>query len=257
MLRTFLKGVAREAISNVEDDIETMWLRLDEKFQPSKLTGLIMSDFKSMNVIPDENDKKIIDLVELVERGYRDLKIVKFEKEISNSTVIGIIEAVLPKFIRREWSREVNRKDSPINEDNKFVLLLDFLLEQKRILEYQDDTLRLPRTQYQNSMKDQHRNEPGNCWIHRNASHNIAECNVYLAKSNEERITCLKENGACFACLVSGHMATQCTNKQKCSISNCSRFHHQTLHEAHVAGIILHASLSDETMYKSQPCFYR
>ena len=61
ILRTCLEGVALDAILNVDDDINAMWSRLDEKFgKPSKLVDLIMYDFKGMKVISDGNDKKCL-----------------------------------------------------------------------------------------------------------------------------------------------------------------------------------------------------
>ena len=95
-----------------------------------------------------EMKKKILELVDIVERGYRDLKRINFEREISNVTVLSMIEALLPKLIRKDWSREVKRKDSSITGDNKFHSLLEFLLEQKRIIEYQSDDLRAPPSTY-------------------------------------------------------------------------------------------------------------
>ena len=90
-LKSCLQGTAFDVITNVDDDIDEMWCRLDEKFgQPSKLVDLIMSDIKKMRVRPEGDDDIFITLVNTVERGYRDLKRVKFEKEISNATVISI-----------------------------------------------------------------------------------------------------------------------------------------------------------------------
>ena len=60
---------------------------------------MVLKDIKTMSAIPDGNDSKFIALVDIMERGYRDLKRIKFEKEISNATTVSMVEAVLPKFI--------------------------------------------------------------------------------------------------------------------------------------------------------------
>ena len=136
-----------------------------------------------MSAIPDGNDSKFIALVDIMERGYRDLKRIKFEKEISNATTVSMVEAVLPKFILREWSREVNRKDSKVEETNKFDYLLEFLLEQKRILEYQAADLRSSDA-YPKKVINRNSAEKVSCWIHKSDSHFIEDCNKYLSKSN-------------------------------------------------------------------------
>ena len=71
-----------DIITNVDDDVDQMWIRLHQKYgQPIKLVDLIMREIKLVNVI---------------ERDYRALKIVHFEKGISNVTALSMIEALLP-----------------------------------------------------------------------------------------------------------------------------------------------------------------
>ena len=52
-----------------------------------------------------------------------------------------MIEKKLPRDIRREWSKEVNRADTKVDNLNKFPSLLTFLQEQKRIIEYESTDL--------------------------------------------------------------------------------------------------------------------
>ena len=131
VLKSCIIGSASHIIANVDDNIKEMWVRLDNKFgRPTKLVDMVLKDIKTMSAIPDGNDSKFIALIDILERGYRGLKIIKFEKEISNATTVSMVEAVLPKFILREWSREENQKDSKVEETNKFDYMLEFLLEQ-------------------------------------------------------------------------------------------------------------------------------
>ena len=104
VLKSCIIGSASHIIANVDDNIKEMWVRLDNKFgRPTKLVDMALKDIKTMSAIPDGNDSKFIALVDIMERGYRDLKRIKFEKEISNATTVSMVEAVLPKFILREW----------------------------------------------------------------------------------------------------------------------------------------------------------
>ena len=88
-----------------------------------------------MHAIREGDDKRFIDLVDIVEKGCRDLLRVGIEREISNTSPVS-------KDIRREWSREVNRTNSKVEESNKSPYLPNFLLEQKRTIEYESMSLR-------------------------------------------------------------------------------------------------------------------
>lgn len=64
------------------------------------------------------------------------------ECEISNNGTVSLIEERLPRGIKREWSREVNKSGSVVEEKNKFPYLLKFLEEQRKIIEYESSDLR-------------------------------------------------------------------------------------------------------------------
>ena len=48
-----------------------------------------------------------------------------------------MIEERLPALIKREQFKEVNKSDSKVDPFDKFPEFMKFLLEQKRILEYE------------------------------------------------------------------------------------------------------------------------
>ena len=70
---------------------------------------------------------------------------MKLEHKLSNATVISLLEEKLPKNIRRDWSKMVNETDNKIDDTNRFPAFLDFLLEQKRIIEYESADIRMRR----------------------------------------------------------------------------------------------------------------
>ena len=112
-----------------------MWKRLDEKYgKTSKLRDVVMYDIKSLKAVREGDDKKFIQLINIMERGYRDLARLGVQYEILNSTTVSLIEEKLPRDIWRDWSKEVNRTDNKVYDANKFRSLLEFLLKQKRII---------------------------------------------------------------------------------------------------------------------------
>ena len=130
-------------VQNVDDDIDQMWKCLDEKYgDPSKLIDMVLNDVRKIKFINAGEDKKFIDLVDIIERGYRDLSLLGIEKEISNTGTVSLVEERIPKDIRREWSRRVNKEDSDVNLYDKFPYFIRFLREQKRIIEYESSEIR-------------------------------------------------------------------------------------------------------------------
>ena len=82
-----------------------MWKKLDEKYgKPSKIADVVMYDIKKLRAIREGDGKRFIDLVDIVEKGYRDLLRVGIEQEISNTSTVSIIEEKLPRDIRRKLS---------------------------------------------------------------------------------------------------------------------------------------------------------
>ena len=62
-----------------------------------------------------------------------------------------MLEERLPAVIKREWSKEVNKDNSKVDPFNKFPEFMTFLLEQKRIIEYEMIILRvstMPKNDY-------------------------------------------------------------------------------------------------------------
>ena len=62
---------------------------------------------------------------------------MKVEHELSNTTAISLLKEKLLKIIRWDWSKKVNENDYKIDDASRFPAFLDFLLEQKRITEYE------------------------------------------------------------------------------------------------------------------------
>ena len=177
----------------------------------------------------------------MIEDGYRDLKRLGLETEITTPSSVSIIERKLPTDIRKEWAILLSSETNTVDKTNKFPSLLNFLLVQKRAIEYDSAELRTfsapsPRalTHYAegNECKDNQRSRsPSKCIFHENAKHFTNECKVYLSRPVEERMKMLKEKGACWSCLKSGHRMRHCKKGKECSINDCKKKHHMTIHE--------------------------
>ena len=77
---------------------------------------------------------------------------------------------------------------------------------------------------------DESRTANSRCKLHGNARHETSECRLYLAKTFEERMSVLKEKGACWSCLKIGHRIRDCRRKKICGENGCTRTHQKTIH---------------------------
>ena len=199
------------------DDITAMWKRLDEKYgDPAKVADVVICAIQNMKPIREGENKKFVEFINVIDDGYRDLRRLGLEKEITTTSSVSIIERKLPNDVKREWAKLISSEHSPVDKRDKFPSLLRFLLEQKQAIEYEnaelrsnsnlsvkgslhylekrDDKVAIPEGQGTLRYK---RNK---CLYHEGANHWTNECRLYLSKPVQERRDTLKEKGACWSC---------------------------------------------------------
>ena len=189
VLCTCLDGEPAKLVKSVDDDIDEMWQRLDEKYgDPAKVADVIIDEIKRFRMLREGEDKRFTEFVTLIEDGYRDLKRLGLETEITTTSSVSVIEKALPPDIKRKWSELVSSRDSPVDKSNKFPSLLDYLQSQKSAIEYESATLRATSTnQYHKGAahcttsiseeKQENNREPRpKCLIHDNGRHWTANC---------------------------------------------------------------------------------
>ena len=67
-----------------------MWKRLDEKYgDPTKVVDVTMNAIQNRRNIKDGENNRLIELIKVVEDGYRDLKrLGRLEKEITTTSSV-------------------------------------------------------------------------------------------------------------------------------------------------------------------------
>ena len=136
-LRSCLGKEPLHVVKAVDDDIEEIWRRLDEKYgDPAKVADVIIDSVQRVRAIKEGENRRFIELVDIVDNGYRDLLRLGLEKEIATTSSVGIIEKKLPPDIRRGSARLVSSDTTSVDKKDKFPSLLKFLLNQKQAIEY-------------------------------------------------------------------------------------------------------------------------
>lgn len=145
VLRSCLGSDPATTVESIDDDISEMWKRLDEKYgDPTKVTHIIIDEIRRTRIIREGEEKRFVEFVEIVEDGYRDLKSLGLESEITTTSSVSIIEKKLPADIRRKWAEIVCTDNSTVDKTKKFPSLLKFLRSQRGAIEYGTASLRVP-----------------------------------------------------------------------------------------------------------------
>ncbi|KAK4324215.1 hypothetical protein Pmani_005217 [Petrolisthes manimaculis] len=139
-LKQCLSGDALKAVKGVETDYDQMFKRLDEKYgNCRKIVDVVLCDLKSLRKISDGDSKGFVKMVEKVERCWLDLKRMNLASEMNTSNTVSHIEKILPMTQKREW---VILAEDITDPQKIFEELLEFLLKEKRVLEYMDSSIR-------------------------------------------------------------------------------------------------------------------
>ena len=266
VLKSCMEGYPLEIVKNVDHSISEMWKRLDEVYAvPSKVIDVIMKDIKRLTPVKKKENKKFVQLVDIVEKAYRDLNRLNLQNQISNASTVSMIEEKLPPDILEKWVELIKNPMFAIQYDdvNQFPLLLKFLVERKGILEYMCSDLRSNESSscmhvhFANSCNEEETKSKNAdcdfdwkvdnmkglvdysdtkkgkalCWIHPKEYHNITDCPSFLKMNVEERFQAVKDCDVCWSCLKPGHKSIYCYKRKKCNEKDCELSHHQLLHE--------------------------
>ena len=136
-LRSCLGKEPLHVVRAVDDDIEEMWKRLDEKYgDPAKVADVITDSVQRVRAIKEGENRRFIEFIDIVDNGYRYLLRLGLENEITTTSSVSIIEKKLPPDVRRDWTKQVSSDTTSVDKKDKFPSLLKFLLNKKRAIEY-------------------------------------------------------------------------------------------------------------------------
>lgn len=248
VLKSYIAVDIRKDVENI-DSIEEIWKRLDKRYgDEGKLIDSIMFDIKRLKVCRNIEDTLI--LIETLEKAHRDLQILGMEKEISNSTIVSMVEERLPEDIMEKWVEIVTGDDRINIGRDKFPALMKLLLQFKERIEYRRSGMRKSDQRKivnvaDGRLKREINHDMGSkrpwCWLHPNSNdHPIWRCKLFESKSGTEKMELLRLNNACFSCLTVGHRMIDCWKGLKCRIDSCGMNHNTLLHESHTSGITFH-----------------
>lgn len=98
----------------------------------------IIEDLERIPPVRSHQPRKVIDLVQAVEKALNDLIKLESTVAIKNPLEIRSIESKLPDNVKRDWFTFMVNPSNKVTPDNRFNSLLTFLKTQEEILERLD-----------------------------------------------------------------------------------------------------------------------
>ena len=255
-LKNCLSGEALIHVQAVDDNYDEMMQRLDFKYgRPEKLVDVVINELKPLKKIDDNDNKRFIQMVDIIERSYLDLNKLNVQHEINTTSMLGQFERKMPPTRLHEW---VLIKQTHLAGESQFEGFLKYIKLQRNAMEYTEEDLRqIPLKGRVNIVCDRIEGERDNpiqkqldeilkglahvvdivsrtgadgkglreiprkrerCFFHESDNHDIGDCTAFSALTVKNRFEMAKAKRSCFCCLQVGHMSINCANKQGCKI---------------------------------------
>ena len=197
----------------------------------------MIMDIQKIVIQKYDQDKGVVELVDVLEKGIQNLSIIGKEKEIANAYTIKLIEQKLPRRIMLKWLEEEDKS----RDDDRFESLYKCLIRERKhaekILqqksERENEQPSKVRGRKTVNMVNEGTRINNNCILHQNSNHLTWKCRDFLSKTVVERAKLVKDYHASPLCLSLSHTGKPCPWKLKwdpCQVDGCTRFHSRLLH---------------------------
>lgn len=190
----------------------------------------VIEDLERIPPLKSHQPRKVIDLIQAVEKALNDLTELQSTGAIKNPLVIRSIESKLPDNIKRDWLAFMVNPRNGVTHDNHFDSLLTFLKTQEEILERLDQlgvgekpekkvTYLEKRYAFTKSTRK------GGCVVCGEEKHRdkIFFCKQFKELEPNEKLNVIERLGACRRCLRCHADDGECTDTYLCRNRDCIR----------------------------------
>lgn len=234
LLDSVSESIARELRLSTYTTAVEMFRVLQNRYgNKSTITVEILEELDKMPQVKGNQPRKVIDLIQSVEKALADLTELGNSGAIKNPLVIKSIESKLPDFIKRDWLMFMVEPRNNVTPDNHFDMLLKFLknqeeilerLEQLKIVDKVDKTDRKQERRFA-STRATKKDVDEVCGICGDGGHTnkIFFCKKFKSLKLPEKKTALKKLGACKKCLGHHDADGYCRDNFLCRNADCKR----------------------------------
>ncbi|XP_054611256.1 uncharacterized protein LOC129169152 [Dunckerocampus dactyliophorus] len=192
----------------------------------------IIEELQALSPVKSYQPRKIVDLIQVVEKALYDLSELGNTGALKNPLVTKSLESKLPDGLKKEWLVHVSEGEEASSPEERFDMLLKFLRSQEKIYEQLDQLRdddpsrresRVPqkhaRTKTTNSSSSQ-----ASCVVCGERGHRkrLYYCKKFKALKIAEKKEAVKKIGACGRCLEVHDDDAECKTTFLCKSEGCN-----------------------------------
>ena len=204
---------------------------------------IIMEIIKEVENIPPVKGyqyRKMINLIQTVEKALTDLKDLSAEGNIKNASMAFAIEKKLPEATKKEWAIHKRDPANIVNTDNHFEVLLEFLKKEENILEQLEHwevkeisekpgrterrpERRKPEKKLAFTRATESNNVGSGCSVCGDSAHSgqLFACSKFRNMDWTEKQAAVKKTRTCTRCLFPHGADGECTENYLCTKKKC------------------------------------
>ncbi|XP_073732568.1 uncharacterized protein [Misgurnus anguillicaudatus] len=194
----------------------------------------IVEELEKIPPVKGNQPRKVVDLIQTVEKALADLTDLGSTGAIKNPMVVKSLESKLPEFVKKDWLMFMVNHTNGVTQDNHFDMLLDFLKKQEEIFE-RLDYLRMPEKpdkverkfnkKYASTKATKKEDSEDGCIICRDEKHKdrIFFCKKFKGLKLSEKEAAVKKIGACRECLGCHKFDDSCRDTYLCRNADCKK----------------------------------
>ncbi|XP_067280641.1 uncharacterized protein [Pseudorasbora parva] len=223
--------ICRDLRLSTYNSAEDMFRVLQNRYGNKPTIALeIIDDLERIPPLKSYQPRKVIDLIQAVEKALNDLTELESIGAIRNPLVIRSIESKLPDNMKRDWVTFMVNPRNGVTPDNHFDSLLHFLKTQEDILERLDQLgvsekpekkATYPGKRYAFTRSTR----KGGCVVCGDEKHRdkIFFCKQFKELKPGEKLNAVERLGACRRCLRCHGEDDECTDTYLCRNRDCRR----------------------------------
>ncbi|XP_077457237.1 uncharacterized protein LOC144074602 [Stigmatopora argus] len=215
---------------------EDIFRMLENRFGNKATIALeIVGDLDKIPVLTSDQPRKVIDMIQAIEKALNDLIELDYTEAIKNMLVIRSIESKLPGAIMRDWLVFMTNPANGVTPGNHFDNLLRYLKDQEGVLERTEQlTCRKPprsvepRPYESRKYASTKSTSKGGCVVCREEGHGekLFFCKAFKNLKPKDKLSAVERLGACKNCLGCHKDESECRDTYLCRKQSCKKDHH-------------------------------
>lgn len=232
LLESLDERVARDLRLTTYNTAEDIFRVLENRFgNQTSIAIEIVEELQRMPAVKSHQPRKIVDLIQTVEKALQDLKDLGNTGAIKNPLVTKSIESKLPEALKKEWLVHVANERISVGLDNRFDCLLAFLKEQEGIYEQleqlrDEEPMRKdtrPEVKHARTKSTKSDSNQAGCVVCGDGRHKrkLYFCKQFKVLKLPEKKAAVKRLGACKKCLEVHGFGSFCKPGYLCKNQSC------------------------------------